>query len=63
MSDKRCHVHGCNDPVDGTQIELHVPLDPEQTLSELTVRTWVCRTHRTRFVEAGLHIQELSKVL
>ena len=46
--------------VDGQQIELRVPLDQQHTLSQLTVRTWVCSDHRHRFTEAGLVADELS---
>jgi hypothetical protein len=60
MSEKQCHVQGCSDPIDGRQIELRVPLDQQQTLSQLSVRTWVCSDHRHRFTEAGLVADELS---
>jgi len=60
MSQKRCHVQGCTDGVEGHQVELRVPLDDSDPLSQLTVRTWVCTNHRQRFAEAGLEIDELS---
>lgn len=60
MTEKQCHVHGCTSPIDGRQVELRVPLDENETLSQLTVRTWVCRDHRKRFTEAGLCGDDLS---
>ena len=60
MSEKQCHVHGCTSPTDGRQVELRVPLDSSQSLSQLTVRTWVCGDHRRRFSDAGLLIEDLT---
>ncbi len=54
MSQKQCHVHGCTSPTDERQVELRVPLDASESLSQLTVRTFVCNDHRRRFSEAGL---------
>jgi len=41
-------------------IELRVPLDSSESLSQLTVRTFVCGDHRRRFSEAGLLIEGLT---
>jgi hypothetical protein len=60
MSKSQCHVHGCESPTDERQVELRVPLDENQSLSQLTVRTYVCTDHRRRFSEAGLLIEGLT---
>jgi hypothetical protein len=59
MSQKHCQILGCSEPASEDQVELRVPLDNNH-LSEETVRTYVCTTHRRRFADAGLDIRELT---
>jgi hypothetical protein len=59
MSHRECQILGCSEPASDSQVELRVPLDGK-SLSEETVRTFVCSHHHQRFLDAGMVIRELS---